>query len=404
MDFTPAERPRILLYSHDSYGLGHLRRNLRLAESFSSSCPVTPATLIATGSGQAQSFPLPAGADTLKLPAIRKHPDGTYHARSLGSDLVATLKLRSRILAAAVEGFRPHFILVDHVPAGLLGEMREALTTARRLVPTAKLLVGLRDIIDTPSRVEAEWARDGAEDALKLYDRILVYGDAEFGTTARELDLEQRLPGRVIHTGYLAKPATAPGRDVPNLLVTCGGGGDGQALFRTVAKWLARDASPLPFRVDIVTGPMLSPRRREDLQQRLAKLPHDVHLHTFVPDMDERIARASAIIAMAGYNTTVEILASGRPSLLVPREGPRMEQMLRARMLARRGCCRMARIDDLDARGLAAFTADALSGAIQLTAPPDLNGLSRVCAEMQSLAAAGVPALHSRTGALRDHG
>jgi predicted glycosyltransferase len=404
MDFTPAERPRILLYSHDSYGLGHLRRNLRLANSFSESCPTPPAMLLATGSGQSQSFSLPHGADTLKLPAIQKNADGTYHSRTLGVDIAAALRLRSRMLLAAVEAYRPHFILVDHVPAGLLGEMREALAAARRLQPNTKLLVGLRDIIDAPARVEAEWRRDGVEAALRLYDRILVYGDESLGTTAQALRLEQRFPGRVVHTGYVAKRVDPVASTTPNLLVTCGGGGDGQMLLRAVAEWLAKHRNPLPFRIDIVTGPLLSPRKRADLEARLSEVAHDVHLHSFVGDMEQRIADATAIVAMAGYNTTVEILASQRPALLVPREGPRMEQVLRAQLLSQRGCCHMARVAELSNSTLEKFVCAAMEGDLHLSPPPDLGGLARICDLMQSLAAEAFGQPAAQPGTLRHHG
>ena len=49
------EGTRILFYSHDSYGLGHLRRTLTLATAMRAAIP-DASILIATGS---ESMPLP---------------------------------------------------------------------------------------------------------------------------------------------------------------------------------------------------------------------------------------------------------------------------------------------------------------------------------------------------------
>ena len=40
---------------------------------------------------------------------------------------------------------------------------------------------------------------------------------------------------------------------------------------------------------------------------------------------------------MGGYNTLCEILSQGTPSLIVPRENPRQEQLLRARAFKAQG-------------------------------------------------------------------
>jgi predicted glycosyltransferase len=45
---VPGARPRLLAYSHDGYGLGHLRRNLRIAAGLRRHRPDTE-VLLATG-------------------------------------------------------------------------------------------------------------------------------------------------------------------------------------------------------------------------------------------------------------------------------------------------------------------------------------------------------------------
>jgi predicted glycosyltransferase len=49
--------------------------------------------------------------------------------------------------------------------------------------------------------------------------------------------------------------------------------------------------------------------------------------------MDAVISRARAVVSMAGYNTVSELLRSRRPALLVPRDRPSAEQLVRARLV-----------------------------------------------------------------------
>ena len=396
--------PRILCYSHDTYGLGHLRRNLLLAEHFSNACPKRPSILIATGSTRAGSFPMPPGTDTLKLPCITKRTDGSYAPRSLEGSLEEVLALRGRLLLAAVNAFQPHFLFVDHVPAGLLGELRETLHHVAGMPQRPFLCLGLRDIIDEKQRVLSEWQRDGVNEVLPLYDRIFVYGDGQLGSSGKELGLEERFPGKVIHTGYLARPRAVARADAfvpyqprgtemprfplgqaPVVLVTTGGGGDGHEVLRHYASFLESHTKPLPFHSLVVGGPLLSHRRTDELRLRFASMTHSVVFTDFVEDMDVRIANAAAVVCMAGYNTVSEVLAAGTPALLVPRDGPRLEQIQRANLMAARGSCRTARLAELSPQLLDAFLGDALSGHWKPSAPPNLAGRERVCAEMAAL-------------------
>jgi predicted glycosyltransferase len=49
--------------------------------------------------------------------------------------------------------------------------------------------------------------------------------------------------------------------------------------------------------------------------------------------MEEIMAAADLVVTMGGYNTICEVLSQGTLSLVIPRETPRKEQLLRARAL-----------------------------------------------------------------------
>ena len=165
--------PRFLLYSHDALGLGHVRRNLVIADALASrppvhrsSLPPAPSTLTASG--------YPERVDLMRLPAIRKVGNGRYLPRRLpipGSDLTA---LREGILAAAVESYEPDVLLVDRHPLGVGDELRTALHRLRKL--GGRAVLGLRDVLDDPASVREEWTAARKAIVLEHYGRVLVYG------------------------------------------------------------------------------------------------------------------------------------------------------------------------------------------------------------------------------------
>ncbi len=328
---------RVLIYSHDTYGLGHLRRSLLIAQRLAEASPPVN-VLIATGSPRAQAFELPKGVGTLQLPAVLKQADGTYRSRDLDIPIRRLLNMRSQLILSAWRDFRPDLVFVDHAPIGVGGELRPLLDALKKHPGDQRLVLGMRDIIDEADSVRRSWQKDGVMERLREdYDRVVVYGCSRFLTTAQELGLGELEDGsgepKVRHVGYLARrmPRVRPsGR----LLVMAGGGGDGHRLLRSVLTTLETRSAPLRFGVDVVTGPFLSDRRRKEIKERCDALKGDVNFVAFDPCMERRIAAAKGVISMAGYNSVVEILAARVPALLVPREKPRQEQLLRARRLA----------------------------------------------------------------------
>ena len=384
-----ARPPRILLYSHDTYGLGHIRRNLLICNNFSK-WTEKPQTLLATGSPRAQAFDLPAGCDTVKLPSVLKQPDGTYAARSLDIPFREIREMRTAILMSACRHFRPDLLLVDHSPAGMDGELMRLLQDLRRRTDRPRVVLGLRDVIDDPDRVRAEWKRLGVWDPMAdLYDRVLVYGDPRVRTTADELGLSDFLPGRVVHTGYLGSSSNhgdSRRTSDPMILVTAGGGGDGQALLRQFAEYLESLERPTPFRSVVVTGPFLSRQRYEEISARLRATGHRVAVIRFTDRMRELLDSASGVVSMGGYNAIVELLDRGLPALVVPRDKPRLEQTIRARRLSRVSRIEAVSTCELSSDHLGRFVEGALAErSLGRGHDLDMNGLAAVDRELRNL-------------------
>jgi predicted glycosyltransferase len=78
------------------------------------------------------------------------------------------------------------------------------------------------------------------------------------------------------------------------------------------------------------SGPELKRLRRLATRSKVA-------LHTFVPNLSQMFGSVDALVCMGGYNTLVEAVSSGVPTVCVPRISPRSEQLIRARAFARLG-------------------------------------------------------------------
>lgn len=340
---------RFLFFTNECVGLGHLRRTLALARAVGERSPRAN-SLIVTGSTEASSYVLPPRVDTVKLPVLWKHSDGSYRSRQLAIESEELQSLRSQLTLAAAEMFDPVVAVVDKTP---LGVRRELLPTLEALRATgrARLVLGLRDVEDDPLAVRRHWRQEGMVDAIRrLYDAVLVYGPDSTPDALDCLGLPD-LGMPVHHCGYVGSPLPSRGpQDLPAdyLLATAGGGVDGFELLDAAIG--AVEERPLPCPLVAVTGPLMPAGDVASLLARSEGL--DVHLVTFRPDMEAVIAGARAVIAMAGYNTVAELVRAGKPSLLVPRVRPSEEQLVRASALARAGSVTMLHPAELTATRL----------------------------------------------------
>lgn len=325
---------RVLIYSHDSFGLGHLRRCRAIAHSLVSHHP-DMSVLILSGSPIIGSFDFRARVDFVRVPGVIKLRNGEYTSLGLHLDIEQTLAMRASIIRHTADIFAPDLFLVDKEPLGLRGEVEETLIMLKaRGVP---LVLGLRDVMDEPALLAPEWKRKNAVPALRdLYDDIWVYGLPQICDPLADIDLSAATRRKITFTGYLRRdlptnvppPAATELLDEPYLLVTPGGGGDGEALIDWVLSAYESNRN-LPWPALIVFGPFMEPRRQTAFLARVAALDR-VEAITFDAHMEHLVARAAGLIAMGGYNTFCEILSFDKRAIIVPRTRPRLEQYIRA--------------------------------------------------------------------------
>jgi predicted glycosyltransferase len=372
----PPRKLRVVLYSHDTMGLGHMRRNLLIAQTLMAS-PSPPVILMISGAREAGAMPIPPGVDCLTLPSLGKDPEGRSCSRSLDLDLSALLALRSKTIAAALETFAPDVLIVDKVPRGAGHELDTSLEAVRSH-GLSRCVLGLRDVLDDPETVRREWREDGTDDSISTYyDAIWVYGDPAVYDPVQEYGFSPEVADKVRFTGYLDQRSRlqAPGSSEDPLaklglpegrLILCqlGGGQDGAALAEAfVQARLPENANGL-----LLSGPYLPTDVRERILRVAANRPR-LRMLEFVTEPSRLLSRADRVIAMGGYNTVCEILSFQKTALIVPRIHPRREQIIRADRLRDLGLLDMLHPNDL--------TPDALSEwlARNIPAPPPVQSL-----------------------------
>lgn len=377
---------RIALYSHDTMGIGHLRRNLLIAQALGQSRSGASILLVA-GTREAGVFEMPPGVDCLTLPSLSKLGDGSYAARRLGVGLSELIDLRARTLAAALETFQPDVFIVDKVPRGALGELEPALESlaARR---DTRCILGLREILDDAATVRREWDDQANAEAIRAYyDAIWVYGDPLVCDQVTEYEFAPDIAAKVRYTGYFdqrQRLALAAGQSLnpipelglpPGRLVLClvGGGQDGQRLAEAFAQ---ADLPPGTNGV-LVTGPFMPADARARLM-RLAAGKSSVRICGFLPEPANLLKRADAVIAMGGYNTVSEILSFEKPALIVPRVRPRQEQLIRGQRLRDLGLVDMLHPDELCPLALSRWLAGASVARRSIRGCLDFAGLARL--------------------------
>lgn len=388
--------PRVVLYSHDTFGLGHLRRSRALAEAITAADPSASA-LILTGSPVAGRFTFPTRVDHVRLPGVIKRADGSYASRTLGMGIDETTQLRANLILSTVESYAPDILIVDKEPSGFRGEL---LPTLERLSAdaSAKVVLGLRDVLDEPEVLAREWERKDAIRATEAYyDEIWVYGSRSVYEPTQGLPLSAEARERMHWTGYLRRDLgdIGPAPQQPYVLITPGGGGDGATMVDLVLSAYEQDPTLGP-RAVLVYGPFLSGETREDFETRVARLDGRVTAVGFESQIETLFAGAQGVVAMGGYNTFCELLSFDRPAVIVPRTKPRLEQWIRASRAEELGLVSML---DENRDGLTPASMIKAIRALETQTPPSaagahadlLDGLDYVTTRVESLLAQRAP-------------
>jgi predicted glycosyltransferase len=204
---------------------------------------------------------------------------------------------------------------------------------------------------------------------------------------AEEYQLPESAVKKVFYCGYVANLdhernaynirarylADTPA-DTRLVVVMAGGGADAYTMMSTLIEALPKVLEEQSCIVAIITGPFMPVELIADLERRAGRLP--IQMLEAVTDSTSYISAADLVIAMAGYNTSVEILRTKTPAILIPRAGPSAEQRTRARLFSAKHWVDTIDPDELTPENLAECISTHLKSpnAIKPGTLPNLSG------------------------------
>ncbi len=390
---------RILVYSHDTYGLGNIRRMMAVVEGLTARNPETSA-LVLSGSPMLQAFRLGPRIDYIKLPCLLRGEDGQYSSKYLDLPYDKLLNLRADLILNTMLDLEPDLVLVDKKPLGVQNELAPALQVLRRRHTRPKLALILREILDAPQLTQDIWTKNKYHEAIaELYDKVLVLGSREIFDTAAEYAFPQTTVERLHYCGYLSKQATIRPREQVRaelglqnallVLVTPGGGQDGFNLINTICQAFPSPSSSIGVHFLICVGPEMAESQRMILHRKIDGQAHMTALD-FTNDMMSYMNAANLVVSMAGYNTVTELMTLKKRAILVPRTQPAQEQWIRATRLERHGRFTTIHPDQLSADVLRQAVARALTAArsSRELLHVNMNALDEIAAQLEGLFAA----------------
>jgi predicted glycosyltransferase len=351
-----------MVYSHDGFGLGNLRRMLAICDYLLNDLSEL-SILLVSGSPMLQGFRLPKGLDYIKLPCLNRGENGNLVAKYLGAATDEMVQLRSDLILSTVASFKPDVLVVDKKPYGIRHELGATLDYCKTSLPKTRLVLLLRDILDNSETTIADWKTNHYYNAVEqFYNTILVAGIPEVFDVCKEYQFPLTIAKKVKYCGYIRRQ---PGNRSVNrvrqelrlssgqrlVVVTPGGGEDGYPLIENYLSGLALLPASPNFHSLIICGPEMPLEQKKTLSQMARSFPH-VQMGEFTDDLISYLAAADAVVAMGGYNTICEILSVGKRAVIVPRYKPSQEQLIRAARMSRLGLFKAIHPEQLTPRSL----------------------------------------------------
>ena len=358
-------KKRLLFYCQPVLGMGHLVRSLAILRGLdgfeigfiNGGLPLAAAT-VAT---------LPGNIAVINLPALQADPE---FRGIVAIDPTRNLdEIRAERMSGLLEifaTFNPDILMIELFPFGRMKfdfELRPLLEAARRREPAPSIVCSLRDIL-VAKRDQKDFEDFAIERANQFFDLILVHSDPTFQPLGETFPPVDRLTCRIEYTGYVVEvePAASnpTGGDQP-VVVSIGGGRVGLELLYAASEASRQVRRSIPHRLHLFTGPYLPADEFGKLVDNYAG-DDDIVIERFTPDLVGAMRNARLSISLAGYNTCMNILTAGVPSIVHPFTGnENREQTIRAHKLEQSGIVSVITAEELASGKLAPLMAAMLT-------------------------------------------
>ncbi|HEV2200094.1 MAG TPA: glycosyltransferase [Bryobacteraceae bacterium] len=335
---------KVLFYCQHVLGIGHLVRSAEVARALSRDDDVT----FVSGGAPVDGFPFPRGVKLVQLPALQTGDEfGALEDCGSGHTVEEVQALRVQRLLSLFDELRPDALVIELFPFGrkrFAFELIPLLERTRSRSEETLVACSLRDILvekPDPAKHEERVSRI----VNTYFDLILIHGDPAFQELDETFHRVGDLHCEIQYTGLVQQeePALTPVPmqfdTVPTIVASIGSGRyrHGQILLESVIRAAAQLEDKIAHRFRVFAGPFIPPEVYAALEQMARQAPN-VEIEKYSPHFIECLKRADLSISMGGYNTIMNILATGVRSLVYPyTANDDLEQQIRARKLASLG-------------------------------------------------------------------
>lgn len=373
---------RILFYCQSSLGIGHTIRSLRIAAGLSRRFEVH----FLNGGELIEDLEIPPGVRMIHLPTITSNAEFTQlQVETPGLSLDQAFEQRTAMMLDACERLGPEIVLVELYPFGrgqFRKELKPLLKLARR--QGSRIVCSLRDIL-VARRDPVAYEAKVVDNMNRFFDLLLVHSDPAFQPLDKTFSRLDDIRADVVYTGYVV-PELRP--DAPErsdtIIASIGGGRFGHELAEAVVRAAPLLQGRIPHRIRLYTGPFCP----EEVASRLRDLAEghgNIEVQRFTPDLHHKLQSAALSISMGGYNTTMNILATGvRAMMMGCTNNGGMDQVDRVEKLGRMGVVDVIRPGDLEPARFARKIMKCLEGR-HARATLDINGVNATARVLEEL-------------------
>lgn len=326
------------------------------------------------GGEMVQGFSLPPDVEVINLPPIKSDAAFKDIFAADGAPNIETIKAtRTAQILAAYEQFQPDILVIELFPFGRRKFAFELLPLLERIKNTnrkTKVVCSLRDIL-VSKRDQARFENQVIETVNNYFDLLLIHSDPRFQRLEETFPSANRIKCEIRYTGFVAEQVAT--NSAADIVVSIGGGRVGSELLECAIAASDLLQEKYSHRMRLFTGPYIADEQFSQLQtQASARIEIERYTTSFVA----QLAKADLSISMAGYNTCMNILATGVPAIVYPFTGnDNEEQTIRAEKLARLGLLDVIYPRELSPEKLAAKIVNRLRTSQSFAPPLDLDGV-----------------------------
>lgn len=370
---------KIVYYCQHIWGIGHYFRTLEICRALAAFDVV-----LVTG-GPEVPVELPDHVRSCRLPGLMtdRNYDGLFPTDP-GRTLEEVRRERKKQLSALFEAEQPDGFIIELYPFGrkafrfeldpILEEIRSGLYKSTRVICSLRdILVEKDDPVSYESRVV---------NALNRYfDALLIHADPGLVRLDRTFSRVGDIKIPVVYTGYITPQPPPDSRsklrhqlgiapDTHLIVASAGGGKAGIVLLEPLLASFEHLTLEQNVCMHVFTGPFMP----EDEFERLAGQSNTrVKVKRFTSRFLPYLSAADLSVSMGGYNTCMNLLATGVRALIWPYPGDH-EQVLRAERLADLGAAGVIKASDLRPERLARLMRQRLETSDRNPTRIDLDG------------------------------